>query len=152
MQEMWVWSLVQEDPREGNGNLIPVFLFGKSQEQRSLVGYSPWGHKRVRHNRLTEQRRNALQFPFREGECPKSSDRATPAPTQDTGYKALKNSPKQVRPWSPISWRRLAGIPERWSKTLFLFLCFLFPVTPTSLTGHRRGSGLFSTSFRGLWI
>ena len=23
----------------------PVFLPGKSHEQRSLVGYSPWGHK-----------------------------------------------------------------------------------------------------------
>ena len=23
----------------------PVFLSGESQEQRSLVGYSPWGHK-----------------------------------------------------------------------------------------------------------
>ena len=26
----------------------PVFLPGKSQGQRSLVGYSPWGHKRVK--------------------------------------------------------------------------------------------------------
>ena len=26
----------------------PVFLPGKSHGQRSLVGYSPWGHKRVR--------------------------------------------------------------------------------------------------------
>ena len=25
----------------------PVFLPGKSHEQRSLAGYSPWGHKRV---------------------------------------------------------------------------------------------------------
>ena len=26
----------------------PVFLAGKSHGQRSLVGYSPWGHKRIR--------------------------------------------------------------------------------------------------------
>ena len=32
---------------EGNGN-PPVFLPGESHRQRSLVGYSPWGH-RVRH-------------------------------------------------------------------------------------------------------
>ena len=25
----------------------PVFLFGKSHGQRSLAGYSPWGHERV---------------------------------------------------------------------------------------------------------
>ena len=29
---------------------MPVFLPGKFHEQRSLVGYSPWGH-RVRHDR-----------------------------------------------------------------------------------------------------
>ena len=27
-----------------------IFLPGKSHGQRSLVGYSPWGHKRVRNN------------------------------------------------------------------------------------------------------
>ena len=32
-------------PGEENGNPIPVFLPGKSHGQRSLVGYSPWGHK-----------------------------------------------------------------------------------------------------------
>ena len=29
----------------------PVILPGKSHGQRSLVGYSPWGHKNVRHDR-----------------------------------------------------------------------------------------------------
>ena len=32
-------------PGEGNGLPIPVFLPGKSQGQRSLVGYSTWGCK-----------------------------------------------------------------------------------------------------------
>ena len=32
-----------------------VFLLGKPHGQRSLVGYSPWGHKRVGHNQATEQ-------------------------------------------------------------------------------------------------
>ena len=32
-----------------------VFLPGKSHGQRSLVGYSPWGHKRVVHNSVTKQ-------------------------------------------------------------------------------------------------
>ena len=31
-----------------------VFLLGKSHGQRSLVGYSPWGHKRVKHNWATK--------------------------------------------------------------------------------------------------
>jgi len=30
-------------------------LPGKSHRQRSLEGYSPWGHKRVRHNSVAKQ-------------------------------------------------------------------------------------------------
>ena len=33
---------------------IPVFLPGKSHVQKGLVGYSPWGHKRVGHNLETK--------------------------------------------------------------------------------------------------
>ena len=33
----------------------PVFLPGESHEQKSLVGYSPWGHKRVGHDLATKQ-------------------------------------------------------------------------------------------------
>ena len=29
----------------GSANFIPMYLPGKSHGQRSLVGYSPWGHK-----------------------------------------------------------------------------------------------------------
>ena len=34
-------------PGEGNGNPLQYYLLlpGKSHGQRSLVGYSPWGHK-----------------------------------------------------------------------------------------------------------
>ena len=32
-------------PGEGNGNPLYLFLPGKSHWQRSLQGYSPWGHK-----------------------------------------------------------------------------------------------------------
>ena len=49
MQETWVQFLGRED------HLLeeiatPVFLARKFHEQRSLVGYSPWGHKRVGHD------------------------------------------------------------------------------------------------------
>ena len=33
----------------------PVFLPGKSHRQRNLVGYSPWDHKRVRHDLASKQ-------------------------------------------------------------------------------------------------
>ena len=32
-------------PGEGKGNFTPVFFPGEPHRQRSLVGYSPWGHK-----------------------------------------------------------------------------------------------------------
>ena len=34
-------------PGGGNGHNTPEFLFGKSHRQRSLVGYSQWGHKEL---------------------------------------------------------------------------------------------------------
>ena len=33
----------------------PVFLPGKSHGQKRLVGYSLWGHKRVRYDLVTKQ-------------------------------------------------------------------------------------------------
>ena len=45
MQEMQVQSLDWEDPLEKEWQPIPVFLPGKPHGQRSLAGYSPWGHK-----------------------------------------------------------------------------------------------------------
>ena len=44
-QEIWVWFLGQEEPWRKKWQPTPVFLPEKSQGQRSLVGYSPWGHK-----------------------------------------------------------------------------------------------------------
>ena len=41
-QETWVRSLGWEDPLEEERS---IFLPGKSHGQKSLVGYSPWGHK-----------------------------------------------------------------------------------------------------------
>ena len=44
-QETQVRSLGQEDPLEKEMAPTPVFLPGKSHGQKSLAGYSPWGHK-----------------------------------------------------------------------------------------------------------
>ena len=46
MQETQVQTLSGEDPLEKEmATPIPVFFPGKSHEQRSLTGYSPWGHQ-----------------------------------------------------------------------------------------------------------
>ena len=55
MQEKQVPSLGQEDPLEKKWQSLPVFLPRKTHGQRSFAGYSPWDHKRVRHNFLTKQ-------------------------------------------------------------------------------------------------
>ena len=48
MRETWVRSLVQEDPLEKEMVFpTPVFLPGESHGWRSLVGYSPRGHKKL---------------------------------------------------------------------------------------------------------
>ena len=43
----WVQPLSREDPLEKEMVPFPVFLPGKSHGQRSLVGYSPQGHKEL---------------------------------------------------------------------------------------------------------
>ena len=43
-QETQVQSLGQEDPLKGMAT-HPAFLYGEIHGQRSLAGYSPWGHK-----------------------------------------------------------------------------------------------------------
>ena len=60
MQEMQVQSLGWEDPQRKKWQPTPVFLPGKSQGQRSLVGYSSWGHQRVGHNLATKQEHREL--------------------------------------------------------------------------------------------
>ena len=40
---------------EGNGNLLQCSCWEKFHGQRSLVGYSPWGLKRIRHDLATKQ-------------------------------------------------------------------------------------------------
>ena len=41
-------------PGEGNGNSLQYFLPGESHGLRSLVGYSPYGHKELDTTEATE--------------------------------------------------------------------------------------------------
>ena len=50
-----------QNPWSRKWQLTPVFLPGKSHEQRSLAGYSPWGRKRLR-----EFHRNCKQWEVKE--------------------------------------------------------------------------------------
>ena len=46
-QETQVWSLDQEKPLEGKWQPTAVFLPGNFHRHKSLVGYSPLGHKEL---------------------------------------------------------------------------------------------------------
>ena len=52
VQETWVQFLGQEDPLRREWPPAPVFLPGEFHGQRSLAGYTPWGHKELD---MTEQ-------------------------------------------------------------------------------------------------
>ena len=60
MQEMQVQSLGLEDPLEKLPT--PVLLPGEFHGLRSLVGYSPWGHKE---SDMTEQLTLSVIFIFK---------------------------------------------------------------------------------------
>ena len=48
MGETWVRSLVWEDPLEKEMATHSSILAWRIHGQRSLVGYSPWGHKELK--------------------------------------------------------------------------------------------------------
>ena len=48
-------SSIRKIPWRSKWQPTPVFLPGKSHGQTSLVGYGPWGHKRVGHGLVTKQ-------------------------------------------------------------------------------------------------
>ena len=50
MQEMWVQSLDQEDPPEKEIATYSNILAWEIPWTEELVGFSPWGLKRVGHN------------------------------------------------------------------------------------------------------
>ena len=55
MQEMWVQALGWEDPLEKEMMTHYSILAWKIARTEALVGYSPWDHKRVRHDLATKQ-------------------------------------------------------------------------------------------------
>ena len=51
---------VGEIPWRRKWQLVLVLLPGKSHGQRTLADYSPWGHKRVRHDFSTKQQQRII--------------------------------------------------------------------------------------------
>ena len=57
MQETWVGPWVGKIPWRKQ-QPTPVLLPGKSHGQRSLVGYSSWGHKELDMTEVTKHKKN----------------------------------------------------------------------------------------------
>ena len=62
MQETQVQSLGWEDPLEKGMATHSSICAWKIPWTESLVGYSPWGHKKIRHNLATEHTRTAIKY------------------------------------------------------------------------------------------
>ena len=52
--EVGLISGLGRSPREGNGNPLQYSCLGNPMGQRSLMGYSPWGHRRVGYDLVTK--------------------------------------------------------------------------------------------------
>ena len=55
-------------PQRKKWQPTPVFLPAKSHEQKSLVGYHPWGLKRVGHNLVTKRTKHTIYRYFQDVE------------------------------------------------------------------------------------
>ena len=63
MQKRQIQCLGQKDSLRKKWQPTPVFLPGQeSHGQRSLAGYSPWGHKGVRQNLATKNYKQSVSF------------------------------------------------------------------------------------------
>ena len=56
--DSWVGTI----PRRRKWQPTPIFLPGESHGQRSLVGYSPWGHKELDMAEVTQHTNIILTF------------------------------------------------------------------------------------------
>ena len=63
MRETWFQSLSQEDPLEKGTATHSVLLPGEFHGQRSLVGYSPWSHKKSCTTKQLRLTQSMLDFP-----------------------------------------------------------------------------------------
>ena len=98
-------------PGEGNGQSTPVLLPGKSHGQRSLVGYSPWGHKE---SDMAEQ----LHFLFTRDLYVEKASGGDGIPVElfqilkDDAVKVLHSICQQI--WKTQQW------PQAWKRSVFI--------------------------------
>ena len=114
---------VRKSPWSRKWQPTPVFLSGKSHEQRSLAGYSPWSHKELEttehhhhHNQINKQTQENNK---KKKENPEShtEQRKVQVPKWASCQRRLISEPAKYLLWNPHGFS---------NKSLFLFLHF-FP-------------------------
>ena len=106
----------------------PVFLPRKCHEERSLMGYSPWGCKRVRLDLATKQQQQGLEIG--EGGVERDLGRHTPLiPGQMRSGLAFFLLPTGSCPLSSVSESNVPSISSRHH----LFLCAFLQHTDEAL-------------------
>ena len=136
--ELNLW--VRKTPWKRKRQLMPVFLPGKSQGQRILASYSPWGRKRVRHDLVTKQQQGLLQYSIwaymRQKENPENS-----LLCQSLGQKIFNIPRSETFYFVP---NRLIIPPQYSSSLIFFFL-------PQHTMIKNSFFPQFSTTVVGLW-
>ena len=125
LQETWFRSLDQEDPLEEEiANHSSILAWEIPRLQRSLLGYSPWGHQRVRHDLVTKQQHQPekyLGFPCPVVKNPPYSARDTSSilglgrspggGNENTLQYCCMKNPLDRGGW----WAAVHGVPKSWT-------------------------------------
>ena len=123
MWETWVWSLDQEDPLKKVVATHSSILPGKLHRQRSLAGYSPWGHKELdttewlththTHTHTVEWHSKVLKDRKKEkGREKKEGRKKKGGKLPIHNFKSSENIPQKVK-WSKDVWRNKWYIIKR---------------------------------------
>ena len=105
----------------------PIFLPGKSHRQRSLVGYNPWGWRRVGHNLATKQQQHKGAYNrIRLCVCSVTQWCPTLCDTMDyslQGSSVHGNSQARMLEWVSISFSRETSWPK--NRIGFSHVCYI---------------------------
>ena len=135
MQETWVQSLGREDPLKKDMATHSTTLAWEIPWAEEPAGYSPWSHKRVRHDLVTEQ----------NNKC------AEERPCGDTAWwwaSASQGKRPQKKPVLLAPWPWISSLQKCWKINLYcsrLSACDICSGSPERwMQGSRRGKLVLS--------
>ena len=110
---------VGKNPWRRKWQLTPIFLPRKCHGQRSLAGYSPWGHKRVGHNQNNNTWDAYLNFVWKKKFWESIYESLISGGTSRLPFRKTANLRAALIPW-------IGYIYLQWRKWVHSFDCFQF--------------------------